>query len=329
MIIKQPDDKSMYVDELEKLQLMAGEERRQQIERELRILRAGIKGEDEAAYLINFHYGTSNKTAIIHDLRVEIDGRVAQIDHLLIHRTLNVFALESKHFNAGVKITDNGEFLRWNPVRRIYEGMASPIEQNQRHIEVLRDAVAKIEMPTRLGVRLTPVFHSYILVSPNARIVRPPKFDTSKVIKADALATAIETQFDKAGFFDVLGSASRVVSVETLEDIAKRLTALHQPAQFDYAARFGMSGAHRAASGQEYQSYQCRACDGIQLSIQHGRYGYYFKCQDCGANTPIKVGCGQHGHKERIRKQGQNFYRECADCGTSSLLYVNPTLDSP
>jgi hypothetical protein len=38
----------------------------------------------------------------IHDLRIEVDGRVAQIDHLVISRLLDVWVLESMHFSEGV-----------------------------------------------------------------------------------------------------------------------------------------------------------------------------------------------------------------------------------
>lgn len=324
MMLKQRDDKTIYLRQLEELSQVAGKEQKKHMERDLRMLRAGAKGEEEAAYLINFDYGSSDIMAVIHDLRIEVGGRVAQIDHLLIHRTLNVFVLESKHFHAGVKISDNGEFLMWNQYRRTYEGMASPLEQNERHIEVLKDAFGIINMPTRVGMRLSPVFHSYVLVSQNARIKRPKEFDTSKIIKADMLSMTIESQFDKAGFFDVLGSASRIVSKETLRDIAGQLIALHKPATLDYSAKYKVAGIQKDVQA-DLVKHQCRNCGSEDLSVQHGRYGYYFKCAACEGNTPIKIGCGQVGHKERIRKQGLNFYRECADCGTSSLYYVNPS----
>jgi hypothetical protein len=49
--------------------------RRRQISEERRILRAGIKGKQEAAYLLDFHFKASRNTAIIHDLRLEVNGR--------------------------------------------------------------------------------------------------------------------------------------------------------------------------------------------------------------------------------------------------------------
>ncbi len=68
--------------------------RKQQIMEESRILRAGIQGEQESTYLLDYHFKASRNTAIIHDLRLAVNGRVAQIDHPLLHRTLTIFVLE-------------------------------------------------------------------------------------------------------------------------------------------------------------------------------------------------------------------------------------------
>jgi hypothetical protein len=45
---------------------------------------------------------------VIHDHRIEHRGRVAQIDHLLINRFLDIFVLESKNYDYGVKISEEG-----------------------------------------------------------------------------------------------------------------------------------------------------------------------------------------------------------------------------
>src|SRR3546814_9135452 len=81
---------------------------------------------------------------------------------------MDVYVLETKHFHAGIKITEDGEFLRWNNYQKTYEGMASPLEQNERHIQVLKDVMAQIELPTRLGVRIPPSFQSFVLVGPRS-----------------------------------------------------------------------------------------------------------------------------------------------------------------
>lgn len=48
------------------------------IDQEMRTIRAGDKGEREAAYEIDFNYGLPQNWAVIHDRRIEHEGRVAR-----------------------------------------------------------------------------------------------------------------------------------------------------------------------------------------------------------------------------------------------------------
>jgi hypothetical protein len=343
MLLKAPDAKEALLVELDRLARVAPLPQKRQIAEEGRILRAGLKGEQESAYLLDFGLKASRNTAIIHDLRLDLNGRVAQIDHLLLHRTLNVFVLETKHFQAGLKITEDGEFLRWNASTKTYEGMPSPLAQNERHVAVLKDAFDRIDLPTRLGVRLTPVFLSYVLVSPRAWIKRPKRFDSSHVLKADMFS--VEDELNKRGLIKGLGHLTRLVGSATLRAIGRQLVALHTPATIDYAARFGIAkppgprttprtpSAHSlresptppTRSGvRRLARPTCRHCGSEQLALQPGRFSYHFRCAACNENTPIHIGCGKAGHRERIRQDGRTFYRECPDCRTRSVFFVNP-----
>ncbi len=324
MIIKSTDSKEYGLTSLEQLlqQPYLTPSQQNAIEKEVRILRAGIKGEKEAAYLIDFSFKNSKNNVVIHDLRLDINGRVAQIDHLILNRSLMIFVLETKHFNSGIKINDNGEFLRWNDYKKTYEGMPSPIAQNERHIAVLKDAFNLIDMPTRMGIRLKPAFIPYVLVSAFARIERPPKLDTTQVVKSDILANTIAQKFDKLGVVDTLGSIARVVSSETLEDIARKLCTLHSPIVIDYKAKFGLVDVPNTELRKAVKNV-CRHCSSDKISIQYGKFGYYFKCLDCDGNTAIKVVCEKEGCKARIRKDGNRFYRECSVCNGSALFFTN------
>src|SRR5574338_1618493 len=112
MLIKRADDKTKDLDTLRALAARpdASVETRRRIEQEIRNIQAGIKGEEEAAYEIEFHYGASKNWMILHDLRLECSERVAQIDHLLINRFLDIYVCESKRFAEGVSINERGEF---------------------------------------------------------------------------------------------------------------------------------------------------------------------------------------------------------------------------
>lgn len=339
MILKPFRTKDSTLAELETLLSRAPTPVKPRIEQELRLVRAGLKGEQESAYFIDFDCGPSKNRVVLHDLRFEVNGRVAQIDHLMINRLLDVYVFETKHFNSGIRITEEGEFLRWNDYKKTFEGMASPIQQNERHIQVLKDIFSQIDMPTRLGVRLSPTFHTLVLVAANARIDRPKKFDSSRVVKADTLAKTLDKDNQEASILSAFSSVAKIVSLETIEDIGRQLMLRHTPISIDYTAKFGLARAQlvpptatqphpKPTAGKAgepcHTGFKCRACGSQNLSIQYGKYGYYFKCASCDGNTPIKLGCGVEGHKERLRKEGNKFFRECQECKSSLPFFQNP-----
>jgi hypothetical protein len=347
MLIKTADDQTAFIEDLERAAAVPGPDGKRAAT-ELRNRRAGLRGERDAAYLIDFDFAQSPNWAVLHDLRLEHGGRVAQIDHLLINRWLQVYVLETKHFHAGVKITDDGEFLRWNDFAKRFEGMPSPLAQNDRHIQVLRDVFSTLPMPERLGIRIPPEFMTLVLVSPSARVDRSRKFDSSRVVKADALKAKIWKDIDAEGnLFGMLKTVAKIVSAETVMQIAKALVAKHRPL-FRTAADVSNRGDAVASPPRISDSLPappmqdvlpspaasvrepaipvgptCKACGGHAGAILYGKYGYYLKCDACAANTSIRFACAP-GHEPRLRKDGLRFFRECSACNTSTLYFTNP-----
>lgn len=350
MIIKNADNKDIAIATLESLLAGADNKKQKMITDELRMMRAGIKGENESAYHIDFNFKKSEATAVIHDLRLAVEGRVAQIDHLLIHRTHRFYVLETKNFSHGLKINEHGEFLRWNDWKKCFEGMPSPLEQNRRHAAVLHEVLE------RLGYKDPPI-ESFVLISPNARIDRPKGKDFSEVVKADQFLSALEKNLNTAlgsvgGFF---GAISKLAFGEAPETIAKKLIPLHRPITIDYEGKFGMREetaltaetlrpsaspnqqpininfgntstavvSTPTANITETSDHVCKSCSSNDLTVEYGKFGYYFKCGACGANSSFKIGCGVAGHKEKIRKDKLRFYRECDGCRSSSVFFTN------
>ena len=137
-------------------------------------IRLGVKAESDAAYLIDFDLRDSPHWAVIHDLRLEVDGQVAQIDHLAISRMLEVFVCESKSFTGGVKVNEHGEWVTFHHRKPV--GIPSPVEQNRRHIAVIERAikVGMIKLPRRV-VAIKPKFVNIVLVSERGTVGRPKR----------------------------------------------------------------------------------------------------------------------------------------------------------
>ena len=251
MLIKAADDKQPTIDALEALLARPDVDAptRRRIEQEIRAVRAGAAGERDAAYEIEFHYGANPNRMTIHDLRLEVDGRVAQIDHLIIDRLLGIWVCESKHFVEGVAVDEFGEWTGFY-ARRPY-GVGSPIEQNRKHIAVLADAVAKgmVGLPRRLGIAIKPEFRSLVLVSKQARISRPKtkaardRIDgLDSVVKVDQLKSLMDKDWETKG----ISNFARLVGKGEIEKVARDLVALHRPASVDWAARFGLTATPSA-----------------------------------------------------------------------------------
>src|SRR5919204_6753625 len=256
MLIKAAAERTTDVSALEALLKRSDvpPDARRRIQQEARTLAAGAKAEDDAAYQIEFYCGSNPNIMTLHDLRLEHNDRVAQIDHLILNRLLEIYVCESKSFAQGVSINERGE---WSTTyRSSSHGIASPIEQNLRHAAVLRDVLrsGKVTLPKRLGVTLMPEIRTLVVVSARARIQRPrraiPGLDS--VIKVDQVISTIDRAIDEKlsrafehGNVGALLAVGKVVSRETLERIARELAALHRPVSFDWAAKFG-SGAREA-----------------------------------------------------------------------------------
>jgi hypothetical protein len=222
---------------------------KKRIEAEARNIRAGETGEQSAAYEIEFQFKDSRNWVTIHDLRLEFNGRVAQIDHLLINRLMQIWVCESKHFAQGVGVDDRGEWVSfWNGRPT---GIPSPVEQNKRHIKVLKDLLdsGAIELPSRLGFKIKPEFKGVVLISNGARVSRPKDplkaaEYASDVIKCERLEQLLVKRFEKDSTISRM--AATMVRPETIARLGQDLALMHRPAAFDWAAKFGLpSGADR------------------------------------------------------------------------------------
>jgi hypothetical protein len=259
MIIKPAEGRLRDVDALNELLARpdVDADLRKRIQTELRRVQAGARGERDAAYEIDFHYAASPNVMLIHDLRLEVDGRVAQIDHLIIDRLVEICVLESKHFSEGVAVDEFGEWVGFYQHRPF--GIGSPIEQNRKHVLVLGDAFKKrlVQPPKRLGIAIKPRFRSLVVISKGARITRPKSkaaqariegLDT--VIKIDQLRAQQERDWEQRG----IANLPRVAGKGEIERLARQLVALHRPITIDWAARFGLPALEVVAPEAEAEA---------------------------------------------------------------------------
>ncbi len=279
MILKQKDDITPQLKALEALRGRADltQSQRKEIDEELWTLKAGARGEKEAAYHLDFLFGDLKWTAVIHDLRIEHKGRVAQIDHLILNRLMEVHVLESKNFSGEVQVSADGE---WEIETRYgWRGMLSPIEQNRRHIEVLKAYIRDNDLaPRRAGfLSLKPDFHNWVLVSPRCQLKKCSE-GYQNVVKMDMFVRRFEKQIDEGPSLSDLVSIAKVVGTDTLFAFADSLVAGHRPARFDYPARFSLAEPALVNNIAPV----VRATEATKASSSK-------ECQGCGAALEPKV----------------------------------------
>lgn len=102
------------------------------------MVKAGIIGEDNILFELK---NSGMDMVVLHDLYIEsVSGASAQIDFLVLTPKIN-FVLECKNLFGNIEINSKGDFIR--TIRcggRYYkEGIYSPITQNQRHLQVLKE----------------------------------------------------------------------------------------------------------------------------------------------------------------------------------------------
>ena len=88
------------------------------------------------AYYLAARFGGHPDLAIFNNLKVEYQGRTAQIDHLVLSRW-SAYFIETKSVGHKININADGQWAR--VYGRKYIPMESPIEQSRRHEATLFD----------------------------------------------------------------------------------------------------------------------------------------------------------------------------------------------
>lgn len=230
MILKQADDKQGDIDILHNLAARASSTRqRSDIQSEIDNIVAGMRGEADASYYLDQEFRHREDVVVIHDLRIEEEGDIAQIDHIVINRRRQAIVLETKALKAEISCNDEGE---WEAVygKQKYS-IASPLEQCKRHSAVLRRWLGRRKTALR---EVIPI----VLVAPTTRLgQRAADPEDPEVVKSD-LFTRWFDKISKANS-NYIGMDDDKMSEDELAGIGYRLVKAHTPVQFDWRKRFG------------------------------------------------------------------------------------------
>mgnify|MGYP001627823836 CR=1 FL=1 len=205
-------------------------------------LKAGHSAEKSAAYLLDKLFQESNRSILLHDLRLDLDGDVAQIDHLSLNRYGFVKLYETKSFSTGIKIDDDGVFWRWDDYAKRYIEIPSPVLQSQRHEVTLKNALNAI------GYEALHFSH-YVLVDYKAKLIKPKDRKFDNVCRPDRLEEVWNREEEKplnlrdlsAGLKGVGRLFSgKALTPEQLQEFGNKLAKMHTALQMDVWSRYGL-----------------------------------------------------------------------------------------
>ncbi len=284
---------------------------------------AGHQQESDVAFYLRRAFKNRADVAVFNDLRLEYDGEVAQIDHLVI-TTLGFCLIESKSIRAEVEVNQKGEWTR------IYNGnktgMPSPIKQVELQEKLLKavlrendaDILGKLFglVQTGFGGRL---WKTICAISSDAVIDRDmmPKSISDRVLKSEFIADWVDkatTEGQGASkILKTIASTNPVFTKDEFKRICDFLVAADKPllkqnSQELEADRAEQASAALAVNSDILACKECKATAG--LSASYGRYGYYVQCA-CGVNTSMKQDCKTCKRPLKIRKSGLQYFGAC------------------
>ncbi len=204
-----------------------------QIQRDIKLLRAGISGENNVAYELKSSF---MPIYIFHDLFLEYRDLTAQMDYLVIHKNF-VLVIECKKMLGDIEITSKGDFIRifktadGRTVKR--EGIYSPIVQNERHCAILKQILPQIFPKTNPKFWDTAVKSVVVVANPKSVIQDKyaKKEIKSQIIKYDQLKQYMQ---------GLAKSNADVFSFrnDSLKKICDRLLEMHKENPTDYTEKY-------------------------------------------------------------------------------------------
>ncbi len=306
-----------------------------------RFKRAGDEAEKQMAFYLRRAFGDNPNVHVFNNLRLEHEGEVVQIDHLIFHRAGFVI-VESKSVTSSVRINDREEWARqWNGR---WSGMPSPVLQAKRQADLLRillqahkvDLRNKILFGLKQGGFMAFIIDVVVAISDQGVIQHRGKLPEVK--KADQVPDHVKALLaEHSQLAHPLSRDKRSeewgfnLSPEEFTRISTFLRTRHRDVKADVASNeSGLEGAsmprhtgrHFPATEKPQADHQRRAqqIDEVVTPSPHAHPA---------ATSPVTMQCSKCGSADVEIKFGHSYYLHCRKCnGNSPIKLTCPTCGS-
>lgn len=296
IILKETSNAKNYLEKLEQILPEAEGELKEKIQKEIAITKAGIAGEDNILFELK---NSGMDLVVLQDICIESEQLSAQIDFFVVTPKMN-FIIECKNLFGNIEIDSKGNFIRTIEYKgkKIKEGLYSPITQNERHLNVLKQSILQnAGMVKNLVVKssFSDTFKPLVVLANPKTIVNDryaKKEIKSQVIRADQLITTLKRMNAESKalasnkkFMLEVGNSWLSHNVEERKDYFANYEELLKELQ-DKKAQEKEDNSKKAdkaieanASREKETSNQaiCPQCGG-KLMKKKGRYGLFIGC---------------------------------------------------
>lgn len=231
IILKDFSDAKEYLKKLEDLLPTLDGEAKAKVEKEIKITKSGIKGEDNIIYELSH---SNMDMVVLHDIYLKTnDGQDAQIDFLVITKKI-IYVLECKNLYGNIKIDNNGQFIKTNDYGK--KSMYSPIEQNRKHLECIKEKLVEDKnalMSVAIKANFNNAYKSLVVVASEETYLDDrfaKKEIKSQVCRADNLVAKMKQINDE--------SNEPSLSLKEMKEIGEKWLARSTTNNKDYFNKF-------------------------------------------------------------------------------------------
>jgi hypothetical protein len=122
-----------------------------------------------AAEHIDLYFAQRDDWVVVHDLRMRVGSHAIQINHVLIHDSLQVICLDSRYMNSYVELAGDAKFK----VKSSHSSnmIASPLVKMAKDVRLLKSYLASAGWhPKRFGIKLNTDVCGAVLVGSGSDI---------------------------------------------------------------------------------------------------------------------------------------------------------------
>lgn len=235
VFLKQESDAQYFIDKMDELYQKAQGDLKKKIKQQRDLAWYGKKGEDNVAYELK---NSGIDMYVLRDVYLESGEMSAQIDYIIITRK-RTYVVECKNLIGNIEINNAGNFIRTYELggKKIREGIYSPITQNQRHLQAIKEVRKSSEtnfLTKALFERNFEECYRSVVVLANPKTVLNARYAKKEikdqVIRADQLSSFIKEMDAKCKDIDM--------SAKQMQERAVFFLKQNQPNKSDYVKKY-------------------------------------------------------------------------------------------